>query len=168
MNVEEIIEVKKNETTSKEFIKDSSKLGEKKGNNKDENNNIKIIDDKTSACHFIYFEGEDIDISRKKAIDCYEQTNNFLLFKKFSKVKKLIFMEEQFLYILKDFIVNKSDEKLRRIMKKFDLSKLCNIEVKEENKKFIYKLQFLKNDYFDRETRVFIFEEEEVYIIIKV
>ena len=70
-------------------------------------------------------------------------------------------MEEQFLYILKDFIVNKSDEKLRRIMKKFDLSKLCNIEVKEENKKFIYKLQFLKNDYFDRETRVFIFEEEE-------
>jgi len=161
VNVEEIIEVKKNDATSKEFIKDSSKLGEKKGNNKDENNNIKIIDDKTSACHFIYFEGEDIDISVKKAIDCYEQTNNFLLFKKFSKVKKLIFMEEQFLYILKDFIVNKSDEKLRRIMKKFDLSKLCNIEVKEENKKFIYKLQFLKNDYFDRETRVFIFEEEE-------
>ena len=45
MNVEEIIEVKKNDATSKEFIKDSSKLGEKKGNNKDENNNIKIIDD---------------------------------------------------------------------------------------------------------------------------
>ena len=162
MKVEEIIEVKKNDITSKEFMKDSSLFENKiEINKKDNNNNNNIVDDKTSVCHFIYFEGEDIDITRKKAIDCYEQTNNFLLFKKFSKVKKLLFMEEQFLYILKNITVNKSDEKLRRVVKKFDLSKLCNIEAKEENKKYVFKLQFLKNDYFDRETRIFIFEEDE-------
>ena len=164
INVEEVIEVKKNDMSSKEFIKDSKDsnlFDEKKEIIKENVNNIKTADDKTSFCHFIYFEGEDIDISRKKAIDCYEQTNNFVLFKKFSKVKKLLFIEEQFLYILKDFAVNKTDEKIRRISKKFDLSKLCNIEAKEENKKYVYKLQFLKNDYFDRETRIFIFEEEE-------
>jgi hypothetical protein len=164
VNIEEIIEVKKNDISSKEFIKDSkdSSLFENIIEvNKGNDNNVKLPDDKTSFCHFIYFEGEDIDISRKKAIDCYEQTNNFVLFKKFSKVKKLIFIEEQFLYILKDFAVNKTDEKIRRISKKFDLGKLCNIEAKEENKKYVYKLQFLKNDYFDRETRIFIFEEDE-------
>ena len=164
MNIEEIIEVKKNDISSKEFIKDSkdSPLFEVKNEiNKENDNKVKLPDDKTSFCHFIYFEGEDIDISSKKAIDCFEQTNNFVSFKKFSKVKKLIFIEEQFLYILRDFAVNKTDEKIRRISKKFDLNKLCNIEAKEENKKYVYKLQFLKNDYFDRETRIFIFEEEE-------
>ena len=158
VNVEEVIEVKKNDMSSKEFIKDSKDsnlFDEKKEIIKENVNNIKTADDKTSFCHFIYFEGEDIDISRKKAIDCYEQTNNFVLFKKFSKVKKLLFIEEQFLYILKDFAVNKTDEKIRRISKKFDLSKLCNIEAKEENKKYVYKLQFLKFLYSKKKKEMF-------------
>ena len=83
------------------------------------------------------------------------------MFKKYNRDKKLLFIEEQFLYILKDISVNKSDEKMRRIARKFDLCKLSSIEAKEENKKYIYKLQFLKRDYFDRENKVFIFDEEE-------
>ena len=161
MSVEEIIEVKKNDITSKELVNNSSSIEENNKNEIDEENDEETVDDKTSTCHFIFFEGEDIDISRKKAIECYEQTNNFLLFKKFSKTKKIIFIEEQFLYILKDLVVNKNDEKMRRVIKQLDLCKLCNIEAKEENKKYVFKLQFLKNDYFDRETRIFIFEEEE-------
>ena len=97
--LEEVIEVKKNDMSSKEFIKDSKDsnlFDEKKEIIKENVNNIKTADDKTSFCHFIYFEGEDIDISRKKAIDCYEQTNNFVLFKKFSKVKKLLFIKNYY------------------------------------------------------------------------
>ena len=118
-----------------------------------------IDDEKISSCHFVLLEGEDVDITRKKAIECYEQSNNFILFKKFTKSKKIIFIDEQFLYIVKDVIIDKNDEKKRRISKKFDISKLCNIEAKEENNKLVYKLQFLKNDYFDRESRIFIFDE---------
>ena len=118
-----------------------------------------IDDEKISSCHFVLLEGEDVDITRKKAIECYEQSNNFILFKKFTKSKKIIFIDEQFLYIVKDVIIDKNDEKKRRISKKFDISKLCNIEAKEENSKLVYKLQFLKNDYFDRESRIFIFDE---------
>ena len=94
-----------------------------------------IDDEKISSCHFVLLEGEDVDITRKKAIECYEQSNNFILFKKFTKSKKIIFIDEQFLYIVKDVIIDKNDEKKRRISKKFDISKLCNIEAKEENNK---------------------------------
>ena len=65
------------------------------------------------------------------------------------------------MYILKDIIINKNDNRLRRVIKKYDISKLCNIEAKaDKSNKFIFKLQFLKNDYFDRETRTFIFDEQ--------
>ena len=144
---------KKNEITSKEYI------NEQNNNEKQEEDNNKTIDDKISFCHFTLLDGEDVDITRKKAIECYEQSSNFILFKKFTKSKKIIFIDENFLYILKDVIVDKNDEKKRRVSKKFDISKLCNIEAKEENKKLVYKLQFLKNDYFDRESRIFIFDE---------
>ena len=161
--------MKKNDNiTSKEVIKDS--YSNDKINldqiNKDNNNDIifnsyKNNDDKTSFCHYILYEGEDVDISRKKIIECQEQTGtNFLLFKAYNKNKKLIFIEEQFLYILRDNNVNKEGDNMRRLTKKYDLCKLCNIEAKEEKNKIIYKLQFLKNDYFDRETRVFIFDDE--------
>ena len=91
---------------------------------------------------------------------CAEQTSAALfLFKK--KTRKLVFIEEKFLYILKDIIINKNDNRLRRVIKKYDISKLCNIEAKaDKTNKFIFKLQFLKNDYFDRETRTFIFDEQ--------
>ena len=120
----------------------------------------KLTDDKTSYCHYIIYEGEDIDISRKNIIECSEQTGyGFFLFKK--KTRKLVFVEEKFLYILKDIIVNKNDNRLRRVIKKYDISKLCNVEAKtDKTNKFIFKLQFLKNDYFDRETRTFIFDEQ--------
>ena len=149
--------MKKNEQTSNRDLIQSPE--EKNKEDKDDNRS-KYIEDKTANCHYIILEGEDIDISRKNIIECAEQTSAaFFLFKK--KTRKLVFIEEKFLYILKDIIVNKNDNRLRRVIKKYDISKLCNIEAKaDKSNKFIFKLQFLKNDYFDRETRTFIFDEQ--------
>ena len=146
--------MKKNELSERQTIKDGN------SNKIKEEFRDKYYEDKTSYCHYIILEGEDIDISRKNIIECSEQTGSgFFLFKK--KTRKLVFVEEKFLYILKDIIVNKNDNRLRRVIKKYDISKLCNIEAKtDKTNKFIFKLQFLKNDYFDRETRTFIFDEQ--------
>lgn len=121
----------------------------------------KMNDDKTSICHFIYFDGEDIDISNKKVLECYEQKSNIVLIKKFSKSKKLVFFEEQFLYILSDLKVNKDNENIRRLSKKYDLCRLCEIEAKEENNKFLFILKFIRNDYFDKISKYLIFEQDE-------
>ena len=39
--------------------------------------------------------------------------------------------------------------------------KLSHIEAKDENKKTVVKLQFLKGDYFEREYKTFIFEPSD-------
>ena len=65
--------MKKNDNiTSKEVLKDSSSNDKINLDqiNKDNNNDIifnsyKNNDDKTSFCHYIIYEGEDVDISRK-------------------------------------------------------------------------------------------------------
>ena len=93
-NVEEIIEVKKDESKktpikAKEedipISKDILKIDE----NKEKviyQNNKKDSNDKTSFAHSIIFEGEDIDITRKKVYECLEQTGtNFIIFKKKNK-----------------------------------------------------------------------------------
>ena len=149
--------MKKNEQTSNRDLIQSPDDKNKEG---EDDNRYKYSEDKTANCHYIILEGEDIDISRKNIIECAEQTSAALfLFKK--KTRKLVFIEEKFLYILKDIIINKNDNRLRRVIKKYDISKLCNIEAKaDKSNKFIFKLQFLKNDYFDRETRTFIFDEQ--------
>ena len=158
-NIEEIIEIKRNDETSRELKKDSEI--QKEANKEDTNTNNKIIDDKTSSCHYFLYDGEDIDISRKKLIKCYQQTNNIMLIKNFTKVKKLLFIEDQYLYVLKDLIVDKNNERIRRVARKFDLSKLYSIETKKENKKYVFKFQFLIGDYFERETKYFVFEKKE-------
>ena len=149
--------MKKNEQSSN---RDLTKSPNENNKEVEEDNQNKYGEDKTSYCHFIILEGEDIDISRKNIIECAEQTSGaFFLFKK--RTRKLVFIEEKFLYILKDITINKNDNRLRRVLKKYDISKLCNIEAKaDKTNKFIFKLQFLKNDYFDRETRTFIFDEQ--------
>jgi len=159
IKVEETIEVKKNDISSKEIIKNSSILESKKESNKEEEN--EIIDDKTSYCHFFLFDGEDIDITGKKVIKCYQQTNNIMLLKNITKVKKLVFIEEPYLYVLHDQIVDKNDQRIRRVARKFDLSKLFSIETKEENKRYVFKFQLLRGDYFERETKFFVFEKKE-------
>ena len=93
IKIEEIIEVQKKDNTSKENIK-SPKENVIKIEEKDDNNNNKNDpdpDDKTASCHYITFDGEDIDITNKRAVNCLEQNNNIVLLIKFSKSKRYLF-----------------------------------------------------------------------------
>ena len=176
--MEEIIEVKKDESEKKIKDKKEEKVIKEKDNEVPiSNENLKLdeqkvkviykekkndVEDKTSFCHSIIFEGEDIDVTRLKIYECFEQTGtNFIIFKKKSKVKRLIYFDEQFIYIIKDNLVNNNNVKLRRIYRRYDLSKLCNIELNNENDEFKFALHFLKNDYFEREIKTFFFKQEE-------
>ena len=169
-NVEEIIEVKKDESKktpikAKEedipISKDILKIDE----NKEKviyQNNKKDSNDKTTFAHSIIFEGEDIDITRKKVYECLEQTGtNFIIFKKKNKTKRLILFDEKFLYILKEIAGTNNNINIRRISRRYDLSKLCNIELTNSDDEFKFSLHFLKNDYFDREVKVLFFNQEE-------
>ena len=167
IKIEEIIEVQKKDNTSKENIK-SPKENVIKIEEKDDNNNNKNDpdpDDKTASCHYITFDGEDIDITNKRAVNCLEQNNNIVLLKKFSKSKRYLFLEEQFLYVAKDLKQNKENininSNIKRVVKKYDIGRLCEMDVKEENHKYIFKLQFLRNDYFDKNIKIFIFETSD-------
>ena len=177
-NVEEVIEVKKDDLEKNKKIKQSEKdndipiskenlkIDEQKEQGKAiYKENKKDQEDKTSYCHSILFEGEDIDIAKKQLLECLEQVGtNFILFKKKSKVKRLIYIDEQFLYILKEITVNNNNINninMRRITRRYDLSKLCNIELNNEKGDFKFALHFLKNDYFDREIKTLFFKPEE-------
>ena len=111
--------------------KDTTKDKQDNNNNKDntnrkeendkkvkiELNNDNPINDKISFCHYILRKGVDIDITTVNCFNCREHVNSkiLLLPKKYSAKETLLFYDESYLYLLKDDIVNKSNEKLRRI-----------------------------------------------------
>ena len=120
--------------------------------------------DKTSSCHIIFHKGADIDITTKKKYECHEYTSgrNFLLFKKNVKIKTLIFIEEQYLYLLRDSIVNKNNEKIRRICNRFDLNKLFDYKIQKKGNNYLFTFEFLKDDnLFDRIIKNVLFEEKD-------
>ena len=176
-NVEEIIDIKNDNLKkikdddvpiSKDVLKIDEQKEQKIKTTIYKDNKKNDIEDKTSFCHSIIFEGEDVDITRKKIFECNEQTStNLILFKKKSKSKRLIFFDEQFIYIIKDLNNNNNNiniinnNKFKRIYRRYDLSKLCNIELNNEKDEFKFSLHFLKNDYFEREVKYFYFQQEE-------
>lgn len=150
----------------------SDKKEENTENKNDEEKTIKVHyksdndanNDKTSFCHIIFRNGVDIDITTKKIFECYENINvrNFLLFKKNTKIKTLLFIEEQYLYLLKDIIINKNNENLRRISNRFDLNKLFDYKVQKTDNNYLFSFDFLKNDnLLDRHMKHLLFEHNE-------
>lgn len=148
---DEVIEVRKemnppNEISTKsEESKESTKDQENTDNKQEEEKTVKVVykndnidnNDKTSSCHIMFHSGADIDITTKKIFECVEEVSNrsFLLFKRKYKIKTFIFIEEQYMYLLKDIIINKNNEKLRRISIRYDLNQLFDYKVlKQDNK----------------------------------
>ena len=172
---EEIIEIKKKviEPNKKGNPEEKEvKEDDKKDKEKDEEKAIKVIyknendlnDDKTSSCHIIFHKGADVDINTKKIYECYECTSNrnFLLFKKNVKIKTLIFIEEQYLYLLKDINVNKNNENIRRICNRFDLNRLFDYKIQKKENTYLFTFEFLKDDnLFDKNIKNLLFEEKE-------
>lgn len=179
--VEEEIQIKKKEEKKPEEQEKSEKKEEKVENGENgenainENNEEKTIKvlykdgnnaniDKTSYCHPVFYNGVDIDINTKKIIECYENVNtrNFLFFKKKTKIKTLVFFEEQYLYLLKDIVVNKNNENLRRISNRFDLNKLFDYNTTQENKNYLFTFDFIKNDnLLERNIKTLLFTEDD-------
>jgi len=155
------------EDSNKEENKEDKDNKEEEG---EEDKTVKIHykndeeDYKTSFCHIIFHNGIDIDITRKKVFECYEQSSNrkYLFFKKTTKIKTLLFIEEHYLYLLKDIIIDKTNDKLRRINNKFDLNKLFDYKIKKKDNDLLFTLDFLLDDnLFERNEKNLLFEEKE-------
>ena len=176
--IDEIIEIKKDNKNPNENPKEkneneiSTKKEEKENNDdkKEEEKTIKVLyknedninNDKTSYCHIIFHKGEDIDVSMKKIFECYEEISNrnFLLFKKRVKIKTLLFFEEQYIYILRDKIVDNDNQKLRRISNILDLNKLFDYKVSKKENNYLFTLDFLKEDnLLERNLKNLLFDE---------
>jgi hypothetical protein len=176
--IDEIIEIKKDSKNPNENPKEkneneiSTKKEEKENNDdkKEEEKTIKVLyknedninNDKTSYCHIIFHKGEDIDVSMKKIFECYEEISNrnFLLFKKRVKIKTLLFFEEQYIYILRDKIVDNDNQKLRRISNILDLNKLFDYKVSKKENNYLFTLDFLKEDnLLERNLKNLLFDE---------
>ena len=165
---EEIIEIKKENPSEKEK-ENSEKENQNTDDKKEEGKTVKVFyknsnNDKTSFCHLIFHNGFDIDISTKKIFECYDHINrrNLLLFKKSTNIKSFIFIEEQYMYILKDIIINKNNDYLRRINNKFDLNTLFDYNVQKEQDKYLFTFDFIQNNnLFERNTKHLLFEEKE-------
>ena len=165
---EEIIEIKKENPSEKEK-ENTEKENQNIDDKKEEGKTVKVFyknanNDKTSFCHVIFHNGFDIDISTKKIFECYEHINrrNLLLFKKSINLKSFIFIEEQYLYILKDININKNNEHLRRINNKLDLNTLFDYKVQKEQDKYLFTFDFIQNNnLFERNMKHLLFEEKE-------
>ena len=159
-----IISIKQDNQGQKEEGKEKKNDEDKKIQtyyiNDDEDKNY----DKISFCHMLYHNGIDIDISTKEIFECYEYTNarNFLVFKKSSKIKTLLFFEEHYLYILKDIIINKDNVKLRRINNKIDLNKLFQYKIENKDNDYLFIFDFLKDEtILERDLKKLLFKEKD-------
>ena len=166
------IEKKPEEQKNPEKKEEKDENKENNENNENMNNEEKTVkvhykdgtNDKTSYSHIIFYNGVDIDINTKKIIECYENVNkrNFLLFTKKTNIKTLLFIEEQYLYLLKDVVINKKNENLRRISNRFDLNKLFDYNVTKQDKNYLFTFDFIKNEnLLDRNVKNLLFTQDD-------
>ncbi len=109
-------------------------------------------------------KGVDIDITNFKCFTCKEQINSkILLFtKQYSKTNTLLFIDENFMYLSKDVIINKKNENIRRISEIYDLNQLFNYSVEKKKNGFEFALNFLLGkNFLDRQIKKLLFEEKE-------
>ena len=156
---------------------------EEKGNNEedeaeDENDPkkgkliVKVINANT-VCHRIIPKGTDIDITTKTFFNCYKiktKSNiiSFITGSKKIKVPYLIFFDENFYYMIKDKVVNKNNENIRRIGNRYDLLKITNFQARKVNDDYEFAFEFMNEDYFDRTYKLLYFEPKEAEIFHEV
>ena len=138
----------------------------------DDNIIIKGISPNT-ICHRIIPKGLDIDISNKVYFKCYKIKTksgiiSFLTGSKKVKIPYLIFLDENFYYMLKDKPVNQTNENIRRIGNRYDLLKLSNFQTRKINDDYEFAFEFLNEDYFDRIYKLLYFEPKEAEVFFDV
>lgn len=156
-----------------------------KNNNEEENdneNNIEKQNDENiiikgispnTVCHRIIPKGLDIDITNKVYFKCYKiktKSNiiSFITGSKKVKIPYLIFLDENFYYMLKDKPINQTNENIRRIGNRYDLLKLSNFQTRKINDDYEFAFEFLNEDYFDRIYKLLYFEPKEAEVFFDV
>ena len=80
-------------------------------------------------------------------------------------MQTILFMDEHYLYLLKDKSVNQNNPNLRRINEIFDLNKLFDYGISPKGNGYEFNLDFLLEDNFlDRKQKMFLMEEKEAEI----
>ena len=161
--IEEQNNVKKNN-------ENKNKENKNEKNNEDNENKVKIDlnndnsnNDKISHCHVIFQKGFDIDINTIKYYTCNEKISKLFTKNKYNKIQTLLFIDEHYLYFLKDTIINQNNPNQRRIYDKYDINNLFDYNInKKDNNKYEFILDFLLDQSFlDRKIRTLLFEEKE-------
>lgn len=103
-----------------------------------------------SVCHFVYPKGYYISLNEIEAYKFTKIKKNkkFLFFKKKENTLEkpyLTFFDENFIYFLKDIVVNKNDQSLRKVGNKYSLFHLINADFNQNEDKSVWviKLEFL-------------------------
>ena len=141
------------ENSDKEINKISLKnlkIKEKKQNIKNPNNNALLLRDldNESYCHYIYRKGNYVDLSEVKLFSCMKYKPKKSLFKKnnvkngtnnnvtYTKKKYLLFLDENFLYMLNEKIWFKKRNNIRKIKNSINLKQINRLIItKEDNNK---------------------------------
>ena len=70
--------------------------------------------------------------------------------------------------MIKDKIVNKNNENIRRIGNRYDLLKITNFQARKVNDDYEFAFEFMNEDYFDRTYKLLYFEPKEAEIFHEV
>ena len=151
---------KKDKSNIKEDKKEEENL-EEISTNKTSNNTINSIFqepeiDPNTYCHRIFYKGSNIDISIYEVFNFIKikEKGSFLSnlgFKnpKISQIPYFAFLNETFIYMIKDKIYDKNKPNLRRIGNKYSLFDCQNIKYDSGEEYIVIHLEFMiaENDY---------------------
>ena len=151
---------KKDKSNIKEDKKEEENL-EEISTNKTSNNTINSIFqepeiDPNTYCHRIFYKGSNIDISIYEVFNFIKikEKGSFLSnlgFKnpKISQIPYFAFLNETFIYMIKDKIYDKNKPNIRRIGNKYSLFDCQNIKYDSEEEYIVIHLEFMiaENDY---------------------
>ena len=137
-----------------------------------ENVAVKGISQNT-ICHRLIPKGLDIDITKRVYFKCYKMKTksniiSFITGSKKVKIPYLIFLDENFYYMMKDKPVNENNENIRRVGNKYDLTKISNFQTRKINDEYEFAFEFMYEDYFDRIYKLLYFEPKDAELFFDV
>ena len=146
-------------------------------NNTDEKQGGENVADKgisqNTICHRLIPKGLDIDITKRVYFKCYKMKTksniiSFITGSKKVKIPYLIFLDENFYYMMKDKPVNENNENIRRVGNKYDLTKISNFQTRKINDEYEFAFEFMYEDYFDRIYKLLYFEPKDAELFFDV
>lgn len=167
------------------------KIKEKKSYIKNPNNNALLLRDldNESYCHYIYRKGNYVDLSEIKLFSCMKYKPKKSLFKKnkaqngtnnnitYSKIKYLLLLDENFLYMLNEKVWLKKRNTIRKIKNSINLKQINRLIItKEDNNKLKITIEIYKDEclYIDEDNptnnfynKIYEFDEENSKLFIE-